>query len=195
MLGQLADELGKPAGVLELELFAAGPGTVDRPKLFGAFGFPAARHHLDLRAELRCCLGFGAHAGGADDDGDCPLRIIDSEMQCGEPAHRKADNMGLIDFQVIEYVDCIVDCTSLRIALHRVRHFGWRISACIVGNASIPAREKTDLKLPGAIIAGELVNKQDGPAGASILVIQFHAIARRQIGHGTIYLLTRLAAS
>src|SRR6185503_11067272 len=52
------------------------------------------------------------------------------------------------------------------------RHVGGRIAALAVGDAAVGACEEPHLRLPGAVVAGIFMHKDDGRAAARFLVIQ-----------------------
>ena len=99
------------------------------------------------------------------------MRVVNAEVKRGKSAHRKPDDMRLVDLELVEHVYRVIDRAPLRIFLDRIRNLRWRIAARIVGDAAVAAGEIADLKLPGAIVAGEFMDEQDRPAGAAVLVV------------------------
>src|SRR6185312_6436160 len=153
VLTELVDEFLEAARVFHLELFAAWSRAVDWRKSFRSFGFPAFGDDLDLLPELGRLVRLCAHTGCADNDRERAMRIVDTVVERGEAAHRQADDMRLVDLQMIEDVDRIVDCAPLRVFLHAVGNLRWRIAAGVERDAPITAREVANLELPGAIVA------------------------------------------
>src|SRR5919204_6370337 len=100
MFRKLVDELLEPARILRLQLLATGAGAVDRRKLLRPLGLPAPRHDLDLFAKLRGLVRLGAHAGRADHDAERSMRIVNAEMERGEPSHGKPHDVGFLNAKV-----------------------------------------------------------------------------------------------
>jgi hypothetical protein len=69
-------------------------------------------------------------------------------MQCREPAHRQADDVGLVDRQSIEHGPDIVARAILRIALDVVRHVGRGIAPRIVRDGAVAPPEIAQLRFP-----------------------------------------------
>src|SRR5207302_8685428 len=58
-----------------------------------------------------------------------------------------------------------------------------RITARIEGDAAVTTREKAQLRLVAAIVAGEFMHEDDRVAGAGLLVIEADAVVAGHIGH------------
>ena len=67
------------------------------------------------------------------------------------------------------------------IALRR-RHAGGWIPSGIIGNHAIAARKKSDLRLPGLTVTGELVAEHHRCAGAGLFIIDFNPVDS-DLGH------------
>ena len=104
-------------------------------------------------------------------------------MQRREPAHRNADDMGLIDRERVEHGADIVARPVLRIAVGVIRHIGGRIAAGIVRDAAVTPAEIPHLPLVAAIVVGEFVDEHDRGAGAGLLVIEADPVIGRQVWH------------
>ena len=97
-------------------------------------------------------------------------------MQRGEPAHRKPDNMGLVDPEMVQHRGNVVRRPRLRIVSHGVGHVRWRISPRGIGDGAIALAEMPHLRLPGAMVAGELMHEDDRCARAGLFVMQANAV-------------------
>ncbi len=104
-------------------------------------------------------------------------------MQGRKTTHRQAHHVGPIDPQVVEHGDGVVARVDLRIARAVFRHIGRRKTARVVGDAAEIAREKAHLRLPAAMIAGELVDEDERRAAAGFLVMEPGAVLGTRVGH------------
>ena len=104
-------------------------------------------------------------------------------MKRRKAAHRKADDVGLVDLEGIEHRADVVARAILRIVLAVFRHVGGRIAARIEGDAAIVFREMTNLLLVRAKVAGKFVNKNDRNAFAGFFVIELDSVVGRQMWH------------
>src|SRR5258708_27203939 len=73
---------------------------------------------------------------------------------------------------MVQHRDDVIPRMRLRIARAVFRHVGGRKAARVVGDAAEVAREEAQLRLPAAVIAGELVHEHERRAAAALLVIQ-----------------------
>src|SRR5256885_5503342 len=60
---------------------------------------------------------------------------------------------------------------------------GGQITARVGGDAAVAAREKAQLRLVAAIVAGEFMHEDDRVAGAGLLVIEADAVIGGDMGH------------
>jgi len=67
--------------------------------------------------------------------------------------------MGLVALERVEHRQNVVARALLRIALAVLRDVGRRIAARVIRHATIIPGEMPDLRLPGAVIARELVDE------------------------------------
>src|SRR6185295_1886812 len=98
-----------------------------------------------------------------------------------------ADHVSLVDPERIEHGTDIVARARLRISLEVLRHVGRRIAARVVGDAAVASREVTQLGLPAAVVAAELMNEHDRRAGAGLLVVKLDAVVGSELGHVAFY--------
>src|SRR5258707_12072379 len=73
---------------------------------------------------------------------------------------------------MVQHRDDVIPRMRLRIARAVLRYVGGRKAARVVGDAAEVAREEAQLRLPAAVIAGELVHEHERRAAAALLVIQ-----------------------
>src|SRR4051794_32174519 len=104
-------------------------------------------------------------------------------MQGGKAAHRKTDDVRLVDLERIEHRADIVARPILRIFFAVLRHVGGRIAARVDGDAAIVARKVTHLLLPGTIVSRKLMDEDDRDPSSGLLVVKLHAIVGCQMRH------------
>ena len=126
-------------------------------------------------------------AAARDGQRNRSFRIGQSKMQCGERAHREPDYVRALDAERIEHAADVVPCARLRITLDVLRHVRRRVSAGVVGDAAVAAREMAQLRLPAAMVAAELVNEHDRRAGAGFLVVELYAVIGGERRHMAFY--------
>jgi hypothetical protein len=85
--------------------------------------------------------------------------------------------------EMIEYRGRIVGLLRLAIGGGIVGHVGGRIAARVIGDAAVAAGEMPHLRLPAAVIAGELVREDHRGAGPGLLVIEADRVIRGQHWH------------
>ncbi len=85
--------------------------------------------------------------------------------------------------QRIEHAADVVARARLRVALDILGHVGGRIAARVVGDAAVAAREVAQLRLPAAVVAGELVHEHDRRAAAGLLVVELDAVVGGKLRH------------
>src|SRR5262249_27193823 len=145
---ELADELFPAARVFILELHARRPQRIS----FGRFGHAGLleppRRRLCFLCELLTLVGGGPIAASGADQRTRTLRGGEAEMARRETAHRKPDNVSLVDLQRVEHGTNIVACSILRVTLPLSRHVRRWVSPRIVGDAAISARKIANLWFP-----------------------------------------------
>ena len=94
-----------------------------------------------------------------------------------------ADDVSIINLQCIHQRDDVRAGGVLPVTRGIVRNVGRRIAALTIGDAAIGAREAPHLRLPGAVIAGKFMDKDDRRPGAGLFVIQVHAIGGFDFRH------------
>src|ERR1700741_4356382 len=99
-------------------------------------------------------MRLGAETDAADRDRQGAFRKKNAEMHRREAAHGQADDMSLLDTQVIENLLGVVGSAPLAVHLHVVWHLRGRITARIEGDAAVSPAEVADLQLPCAGVAG-----------------------------------------
>jgi hypothetical protein len=95
-----------------------------------------------------------------------------------------AHDAGRVDLQRVHQRDDVGASEVLAIARGVIGNVRRRIATLTVGDAAMIAAEPAHLRLPGAIIAGKFMDKDDRRPGASFFVIQVHTIASLDFGHG-----------
>ena len=94
-----------------------------------------------------------------------------------------ADDVRLVDFQCVHQRDDISAGEVLAVARGVVGNVRRRIATLTVGDAPIGAGKTPHLRLPGAVIAGKFMNKDDRRPSARLFVVQVYAIAGLDFGH------------
>src|SRR5262249_11383259 len=143
----------------------------------------ALRHGGGFGGELRAPVRGGAVAAARHYQGTSAFWIGEAEMQRRKAAHRQADDMRLVDAEAVEHRKDVVAGAVLRIALRLRRHVGGRVTAGVVGNAAVAPAEMAQLRLPRAVVAGELMYEHDRRTRTDLLVKEFHAIVGGKVRH------------
>src|SRR5215469_11197569 len=68
-----------------------------------------------LSAKGCALVGVSTVATARHHQRKCPLRVAEPEVKGAEAAHREAHDVRLLDAQVVEYCDCVRDCSLLRV--------------------------------------------------------------------------------
>ena len=175
VLGKLGLELGPAARVLQL---VRHPARADR------IGLGPRRHALALDllgAGLRLLLHLSmvvverAVAAAGQHQGARHRRIAQAEMQAGERAHGKPDDMGGGDVEAAQHAGDVVGRDVLGIGGDVAGHVRWRKAARVIGDAAISSGEIADLRLPASVVAGIFVHEQNRIARAGFLIVELHA--------------------
>jgi hypothetical protein len=95
----------------------------------------------------------------------------DPHVERGIGAHGMAHDVRLVDLQRVHQRDNVGASEVLAIARGVVGNVRRRIAALTVGDAPIGAAEPAHLRLPGAVIAGKFMDKDDRRPGAGFFVI------------------------
>jgi hypothetical protein len=161
VLPQRVGELLPAAGVLVLELDACGALGVALGHLGRALGAERLGHHVRLGAERLLALGLRAVAAARDHQRTYPVRVAQAQVQRAEPAHGEPDDVGTIDPGGVQHGDRVGDGPRLGVGLEVARNVGRRIAAGGVGDAPVAPAEGAELRLPAAMVAGELVDEQE----------------------------------
>src|SRR5579872_5365424 len=184
----LRQALGKQAPaprILFLELDAGRSFRIDRRKILCSPLFEVVRNLRRNALEVILVDFFGAIAGARSDHRQHPLWMTQSSVEARETAHRKADDMGLVDPGRIQHVDDIVGGPRLRVGLDRFRNIRRRIASGRERNALMPAREKIELRLPTPVAAAKLMDENDRRAQSGGLVKQAYPVAGFRETHPT----------
>src|SRR5882672_9751991 len=102
MGGEAIGELLPAARILVLELHPACAKRIDLRELLGALAFEIVRHLQRDAAKILLVFLLAAIAGAGDRERARALRRAQPEMHRAEAAHRKPDDMRLVDFQGVE---------------------------------------------------------------------------------------------
>ena len=167
------------AGVLVLQLHPRRPGHV----LPGEGTDPRGLDHLGdgiaLPAEPLHFPGAGAVTrAGRNQRPDAP-RMLHGEVQSGEAPHGDPDDVRVGDGVSVQYGDGVVDGVLLGIRSGIGGDLRRGIAPGAVGDAAVAPREPPHLRLPGAMVAGELVDEEDRIAAPHRLGVQRHAVGSR----------------
>src|ERR1051326_1062795 len=117
MLGELRQEFGVAAWVLVQVLHAGRAGAVGLRDLGHALLRDLRGGAGGLFLKLLALVGLRAIAAPGYDKRIGAIRVRETEMQDGKPAHRNADDMRLRQSQSVEHVADIVAGALLRISL------------------------------------------------------------------------------
>jgi hypothetical protein len=134
---------------------------------------PAAYRSATFAAPSAANAAAGYHRG------QNPLRVPERQVQGGEAAHREADHVRPPDLEAVEHGDRVRHRALLGVRLRVGGHVRRRVAAGRVGDAAIGPREEPHLRLPAAVVAGELVDEQERLALTGLLGMQLHAV----VGH------------
>ncbi len=83
-------------------------------------------------------------------------------MECGGPAHGQAHDVRRADVQIVEDGEDIVAGACLRVAGDVRQYIGARPAARVEGDAAVAPGEVAHLRLPTAMVAGKLMDEDDG---------------------------------
>ena len=183
MPGEARGEFAPAARILVLQLHPARAEGIAPARGFHPLAFDQDDGPCRLVAELLALAWLGAIAAAGDDQGQSTVGIGEAEMQRGEPAHRDADDMRLVDRQGIERGANVVPGAGLRISRGIFGYIGGRVAAGIVGDGAIAPSKMAQLALVAAVIVGEFMNEDDRGAGTGLLVIKPDAVVGREVWH------------
>src|SRR5262245_17400391 len=117
MLGELFGELAPAARVLVLVLYAGGAERIAFSRLFHRQLFEALGGGFRFLGKLHTLAGRCAVTAARHHDRAAPLPVREAEVKRRKPAHRKPDDVSLVDLQGIEHSADIVARAFLRVAL------------------------------------------------------------------------------
>lgn len=104
-------------------------------------------------------------------------------LQGGVTAHRQTNKMCLFDFQMVEYCDGVAHDMPVTVGARIGRYIGGFVAARRIGDTAVTFAEFTELVLPAAMVAGELVHEQYRPAESNFFVMEFYFVWRDGIRH------------
>src|SRR6266446_6522360 len=186
MGGEAIGELLPATRILVLELDTARAKRIHLREFLGALLFEIVGNLQRDAAKILLVLLLAAIAGASDRERARALRRPQAKMHGAEAAHRKPHYMRLVDVQRVEHGNGIVGSDGLRMGVDAVRHVRRRIAACGIGDASVTAAEKAQLRLPACVIAAEFMNEKDRRALARLLHMELHAILGGKNGNRSI---------
>jgi hypothetical protein len=106
-----------------------------------------------------------------------------ADMQRGIGAHRVADDVGSFYAERVNQRDNVGSSNVLTVTSRIVGNIRRRIAALAERDAAMGARKAAHLRLPGAIVACELMNEDDGRASARFFVMETYAVAGSDLRH------------
>src|SRR5262245_40175388 len=170
----LVAEDGPAVGVFALERGANRPFGVRVGEASDAL---RADELDDLADVLFEALAVGVARASADNrQAATQLRVTQPEVQDDAAAHRETDEVRALDAEVVDQRAQVFDQQLLRVQLGIGRNArGWK-PALAVRDTAIQAAEGAHVQLPGAVVAAELVAKDDGEAGAGVFVVEVDAV-------------------
>ena len=104
-------------------------------------------------------------------------------MQHGKAAHGDTDHVRAVDLEMVEHREDVIARMILGVARGIVRDVGGRKPARRKGDAAEVAREEAQLRLPAAVVAGELVDEDERMAASRFVKKKAGAILRGGVGH------------
>ena len=105
--------------------------------------------------------------------------MLHGEVQSGESPHGDPDDVRLPDGVSVQYGDGVVDGVLLGIRSGIGGDLRRGIAPGDVGDAAVAPRESPHLRLPRAMVAGELVDEEDRLTTPHRLCVQRHAVGGR----------------
>jgi hypothetical protein len=183
--GEELREIRPPARILALKSDARRTDGIGRGKGRHAAFFEERRAPLGILLKLRALrrIACRAMAAAAQHQRESAFGIGKSEMQGRVAPHGDADNMGLGDPECVEHRSDVVTRAILAVPGELRREIRGRISPRVVGDAAIASREMAELRLMTAMIAGELMDEDDGRSRARLFVEEPDAVIGREMRH------------
>src|SRR4030088_3547697 len=99
--------------------------------------------------------------------------------------------MSFRNFEMIEHRERIGVEMLVGVDVCRRRHVRRRIAARGIGNAAVPAREVTHLRLPIGMVGRELVQEDNGCSTPGLFEIEAHIVGRYGVGYLMFLLMGR----
>src|SRR5215472_5255196 len=91
------------------------------------------------------------------------MRVPESKVECGEGTHRQADDMPLVDPQVIQRGLDVVRSKGLRIGSGTLRNVRRGVTSSVECNRAISPAEVPQLRFPASKTPAKLMHKNRGP--------------------------------
>src|SRR4051794_25412424 len=159
-------ELGEAARIFVLELHPGRTVSVFLSERFHAGGAQTRGYDFGLSAEALALLRGRAIAAAADAQRKRAVRVAKAKMQCRKSSHRQADDVGFLKAEMIEHRGDVVRSARLGVRACGLRDIRGRIAPRVKGDAAVALSEVAQLRLPAAMIPGELVHKDNCGTGA-----------------------------
>src|SRR5262249_21393460 len=183
MLGELPGKFGESARVLEFERNAAWTAPVSLRHRSRTFAFELrgeiARALVKLirvpalAARSRTGQHQRAHASG----------IVERDLENGVTTHRQANQMRLLNFKMVEYRNGVAHDMLVTVDVRINRYIGRFVSACGIDDAAMALAKFAQLRLPAAMVAGELVHEQYRRALSNFFVMELNFVWRYRVRH------------
>ncbi len=119
---------------------------------------------------------LGAVTAAGDDQRANDCRVPDGGVECGEPAHRQADDMRAVDAEAAQHVSDVVRRPFLAVRRGGGRYIGRWITAGIEGDTPTAGAEVLELRRPAPKIAGKFMNEDNRLAGAGCPHREGHSV-------------------
>jgi hypothetical protein len=101
-----------------------------------------------------------------------------------EAAHREADDVSPVDPQALEHRERVLDGVLLRVGVELSGDCRRRVSTGGVGHTAVARTEMRHLGLPAAVVAGKLVDQEEGHSGPPLLDMESDSVDRGDVRHG-----------
>ena len=186
-LGRLRDELVvelAPAhGVLVHELDARGALGVELRHRDHPVLLEAPRRLLDIAPELLALGGHAAVPRPRHHEREGAPGMPQAEVQRRVAAHAQPADMGAFDAEGVQESANVLGGLLLGIRRGVLGHVRGRIASRVEGDGPVAPRQEPHLQVPARIVAGELVDEDEGRALPRLLVEKIDAV-HAGFGHG-----------
>src|SRR6516162_3620037 len=183
MLCQYAFEVSEAARVLVFELHARRSVCVLVRKYRHARRPDELGNGTRFRLKSHPLLRLGAVSATANTQGQRPIGMPESEVERGKAPHRQADDMRLVDSEVIQHGFNVVSGKGLRIRSGTLWYVRWRITSCVERNRAISPAKMSQLRFPASEIASEFVHEDNRHASSDFLVEEPDPVACDRVRH------------